>query len=175
MATIKAYTDLEQSKKLAEILPIESADMYIYKNVFFGALSRFNGTIQIGEYIKLTDKESKAYPCWSLAELLSFIPCSYKVYRHPYDDGLSLSLQISNCIEVAADNEKDVSSNSEVKFRNGVFGIENWTKKYLTTLSFFILDSNNDEQEYSVEVIGNIHDNPDIQLRYDERFNDRKY
>lgn len=28
MATIKAYTDLEQSKKLAEILPVESADMY---------------------------------------------------------------------------------------------------------------------------------------------------
>lgn len=28
MATIKAYTDLEQSKKLVEILPIESADMY---------------------------------------------------------------------------------------------------------------------------------------------------
>ncbi len=27
MATIKAYTDLKQSKKLAEILPIESADM----------------------------------------------------------------------------------------------------------------------------------------------------
>lgn len=28
MATIKAYTDIEQSRKLAEILPIESADMY---------------------------------------------------------------------------------------------------------------------------------------------------
>ena len=31
MATIKSYTDLEQSKKLAEILPLESADMcYMY-------------------------------------------------------------------------------------------------------------------------------------------------
>ncbi len=28
MATIKAYTDIEQSRKLAEILPLESADMY---------------------------------------------------------------------------------------------------------------------------------------------------
>jgi hypothetical protein len=28
MATIKSYTDIEQSKKLAEILPIESADMH---------------------------------------------------------------------------------------------------------------------------------------------------
>ena len=40
---MKAYTDLEQSKKLAEILPLESADMC------------FN------------DNE----PCWSLAALLS--------------------------------------------------------------------------------------------------------
>lgn len=32
MATIKSYTDLEQSKKLAEILPLESADMH-YNNV----------------------------------------------------------------------------------------------------------------------------------------------
>ncbi len=39
---MKAFTDVEQSKKLAEILPIESADMY------------FN------------DNE----PCWSLAALL---------------------------------------------------------------------------------------------------------
>ena len=27
MATIKSFTDLEQSKKLAEILPLETADM----------------------------------------------------------------------------------------------------------------------------------------------------
>jgi len=31
MATIKSYTSLEQSKKLAEILPLESADM-VYVN-----------------------------------------------------------------------------------------------------------------------------------------------
>ena len=73
---MKAYTDIEQSKKLAEILPLESADMYIYKNIFFGALSCFNGTTQVGEYVKLTDKENKAYPCWSLAALLSVLPDS---------------------------------------------------------------------------------------------------
>ena len=28
MATIKSYTDIEQSRKLAKFLPIESADMY---------------------------------------------------------------------------------------------------------------------------------------------------
>ena len=31
MTTIKSYTDLKQSKKLAEILPLESADMVYYK------------------------------------------------------------------------------------------------------------------------------------------------
>ena len=41
----KIATDLEQSKKLAEILPIESADMFYYKNIFFGALSVFNETL----------------------------------------------------------------------------------------------------------------------------------
>lgn len=30
---MKAYTDIEQSKKLAEILPIESADMYYFRQI----------------------------------------------------------------------------------------------------------------------------------------------
>ena len=60
------------------------------------------------------------------------------------------------------DNDYDDDSNSEVKFRNGVFGVENWTKKSLTTLNFFMLDSNSYEPEYSVEVVGNIHDNPEL-------------
>ena len=33
MATIKSYTDINQSEKLAEILPIESADMYYEKGI----------------------------------------------------------------------------------------------------------------------------------------------
>ena len=45
---MKAYTDIEQSKKLAEILPIESADMPYY-------------------YDKDNDVE---IPCWSLSSLL---------------------------------------------------------------------------------------------------------
>jgi len=58
MATIKTYTDLEQSKKLAEILPIESADMWysIVDNEAFICLEHHNEYEQI--------------PCWSLAALL---------------------------------------------------------------------------------------------------------
>lgn len=33
MATIKAYTDIKQSKKLTEILPIESADHHYVRKV----------------------------------------------------------------------------------------------------------------------------------------------
>jgi len=81
----KAFTSLEQSKKLAEILPLESADMYIYKDIFFGALSCFNGTTQVGEYVKLTDKENKAYPCWSLAALLDVLPDSTDIVKDKTD------------------------------------------------------------------------------------------
>lgn len=57
---MKSYTDLEQSKKLAEILPVENADMYYAYDIVY-AIPYKNG---IG-----TEK-----PCWSLAALLSHIP-----------------------------------------------------------------------------------------------------
>lgn len=64
---MKAYTDLEQSKKLAEILPIESADM---------RYTPFNDTHPWvwDEEVKLLEKGS--VPCWSLAALLDVIPNS---------------------------------------------------------------------------------------------------
>ena len=66
MAAIKSYTDLEQSKKLAEILPLESADMY-YDG--FGRLPQ-------GYAYPLIYPNSFEYdkPCWSLAALLKLIP-----------------------------------------------------------------------------------------------------
>lgn len=57
MATIKSYSDLEQSRKLAEILPIESADMYYWCGT----------QIRIGGH-KAMDKDLDV-PCWSLAAL----------------------------------------------------------------------------------------------------------
>lgn len=62
---VKAYTDLEQSKKLAEILPVESADMcykaYGERQV---ALCPYQFASLIGT------------PCWSLAALLNALPIS---------------------------------------------------------------------------------------------------
>lgn len=66
MATIKSYTDLDQSKKLAEILPIESADM---KYISF---RHRDDTI---EWVPSLGTPSKYdFPCWSLAALLNVIP-----------------------------------------------------------------------------------------------------
>ena len=127
---MKSYTDLEQSKKLAEILPIESADMYIYKNVFFGALSCFNDTTQIGEYIKLTDKESRAYPCWSLAALLDVLPNNENISTSLSKGGYRISTLectdswfvdyedetngLNNCV-TSADNQVDACVDMIIK------------------------------------------------------------
>ena len=68
---MKSYTDLEQSKKLAEILPLESADMYYYT---------VNGDIyktpNMIERIDDLDVDDKSIPCWSLAALLNILPSS---------------------------------------------------------------------------------------------------
>lgn len=70
---MKAYTDLEQSKKLAEILPIESADMYYMEtscnNYTIGVLQRLEKDMLLkqAEYYKML-------PCWSIAALLSVLP-----------------------------------------------------------------------------------------------------
>ena len=65
MSTIKAYTNLQQSKKLAEILPLESADM---RYVPFGDTHPWVWD----EEVKLL--ENGAIPCWSLASLLDGLP-----------------------------------------------------------------------------------------------------
>lgn len=66
MATIKSFTDISQSKKLAEILPIESADtIYTMTNGYHTPFIRI-------ETIQEMDKDD--VPCWSLATLLNILP-----------------------------------------------------------------------------------------------------
>ena len=64
MATIKSYTDLEQSKKLAEILPLESADMFYHNGV--------SHPFVLDKHPMNSIQDS--CPCWSLASLLSVLP-----------------------------------------------------------------------------------------------------
>ena len=67
---MKAYTDIEQSKKLAEILPIVTADMcYPYDrhlNKMYGDIPYVMGYKRFNEN---TD-----FPCWSLSALLDVLP-----------------------------------------------------------------------------------------------------
>ena len=66
MTIIKSYTDLSQSKKLAEILPLESADMQWF-------LEEDYGIVQIKEELQDWGGDCTV-PCWSLAALLDVIP-----------------------------------------------------------------------------------------------------
>lgn len=96
MATIKSHTDLEQSRKLVEILPLESADM-IWYGVYRGMDGKYYhdennelGVIAINEetcktLFRLGDEYVNWLPCWSLAALLNVL--SFPVLRYDIEDG----------------------------------------------------------------------------------------
>ena len=87
---MKTYTDFEQSKKLAEILPIESADMfYNYKDIDVKLMWEHNAQ-------KVTT------PCWSLAALLEVI--SYPTLSQEYNGKWS-------CMEFPGDEEVEGCEN----------------------------------------------------------------
>lgn len=71
MATIKNHTDLPQSKKLAEILPPESADMWYHGRYSpWGSERRYDR--EPSPFHSMTPNWDKS--CWSLAALLNIIP-----------------------------------------------------------------------------------------------------
>ena len=80
---MKAFTDIEQSKKLTEILPIESADNHYVRKVtdfkgnpvdsewshpMFG-----NPNSKYANYIVQNFTSYEKLPCWSLAALLNYL------------------------------------------------------------------------------------------------------
>ena len=80
MATIKSYTTIEQSKKLAEILPLESADM-TYSAITEGMRDKMSikgWEVNIGLDVAIKEKlfsyrDGYMFPCWSLAALLNYL------------------------------------------------------------------------------------------------------
>ena len=80
MTTIKSYTDIEQSKKLAEILPPESAD-----GGWYGTNNPFAANNTFWLYTKYSNKA--AFPSWSLAALLSILP-NYQLQTQ--NDGIGI-------------------------------------------------------------------------------------
>ena len=88
---MKSYTDLEQSKKLAEFLPLESADgFWGYHNEWYSEGDEWEGYEDYPRaepYLEYTRKENewKEYksdvPCWSLTALLRAIPKQIKHFN----------------------------------------------------------------------------------------------
>ena len=74
---MKAYTDIEQSKKLAEILPKESADMYYFFNFDSGiyeiSIVSYQNLV-VPKYAQPDDGFGQVIPCWSLSALMELIP-----------------------------------------------------------------------------------------------------
>ena len=102
MARIKSYTDLQQSKKLAEILPLESADMY-YQYVLPKS-GKIKHNPEIGNPVNALEWYNKGYtfggkepitlneycvPCWSLAALLGVFS-----YYEINNNGVNIQLSV---------------------------------------------------------------------------------
>ena len=81
MINIKSYTDIEQSKKLAEILPLESADMR------YSPLGMdMHPWIWTDTFI-----EKDAIPCWSLAALYALLPERTDISKAYSDDCVTMA------------------------------------------------------------------------------------
>lgn len=113
---MKSYTDIEQSRKLAEILPIESADMcYEVGEDLDGYTTKTIYTPLIH-----TPYDDNYIPCWSLAALRNRLPSAIKpnkdtylfeshntfdnswVYRYYYNEGGASYLYCKDINEVDA-------------------------------------------------------------------------
>ena len=110
---MKAYTDIPQSVKLAEILPIESADMH-YNNVSIKGINYVDEhKAELMEYnraIKVLSKYTinplfEVVPCWSLSALLDVL--------HDY----TLQTNTDGSVFVVCDSKKPMISDS---YRNPV-------------------------------------------------------
>ena len=66
---MKSYTDIEQSKKLAEILPVESADMSYRPYREEGGIPDYHADLCPYNFASWI-----GVPCWSLTALLGVIP-----------------------------------------------------------------------------------------------------
>jgi hypothetical protein len=106
---MKAYTDLEQSKKLAEILPLESADMLYWA----------------GEYITHSYMEGQhkdeQVPIWSLAALLDVLPNNENISTNLSKGGYRIStLEYTNSWFVDYEDETNGLNNCVTSADNPV-------------------------------------------------------
>lgn len=84
---MKSYTDLNQSKKLAEFLPLESADMWFANGLIVAKTSKEPNDIK------------GVFPCWSLTALLDVLlfPQLSKDKLGSGKEGWMVSVYPDNC------------------------------------------------------------------------------
>lgn len=80
---MKSYTDLEQSKTLAKILPKESADMR-WERLHDCNDKPLEWYVYLGRAIS---PDEDLIPCWSLAALLEVLPKDYAIALCWFNDG----------------------------------------------------------------------------------------
>ena len=78
MAQIKSYSDLQQSEKLAKILPLESADMYYWCADHY---PKEDWIIEVGA----PDDNYECICAWSLAALLGMLPKRIEIVDNVYE------------------------------------------------------------------------------------------
>lgn len=107
---MKSYTDLEQSKRLAEVLPLESADMgYLWNGTSFCEYPVSNQTIF---------KRVENIPCWSLAALLGVLPEGWSSVLTKSFDGEDYYCKLDGePIETMADNPVDACYELIIKLK----------------------------------------------------------
>ena len=67
IVTIRAYTTIELSRKLAQILPLESANMFYFNEVPHLGYKK-------DDQDWLDETKNEYIPCWSLAALIDIMP-----------------------------------------------------------------------------------------------------
>lgn len=107
---MKAYTDISQSKVLAGILPIESADMCykcIGEDPYDVCLRPYSEWRE--EYKGLlVAKEVDVFPCWSLAALLDVLPKGYSLGNKKSNDKYNICMTFVEHNVIEYDNPVDV-------------------------------------------------------------------
>ena len=112
---MKGYTDIEQSKRLAEILPLETADRaYILHSTSDNPTWRFDGVPMVLGDVPINEITAETLPCWSLAALLKYLseikPQVYTPVLFPSEGKWILQFAEyghGNVCEVSCDNPID--------------------------------------------------------------------
>ena len=102
---MKSYTDLNQSKKLAEILPLESADMCFNISQRSNMPPLMTPYSKFNEFFNIGETPDFLIPCWSLASLLCILQ-NYQLQTQ--DDGIGILCSRNGTINIAtSDNSVD--------------------------------------------------------------------